>query len=362
MSQMRIQTVLTLMGFLVFEGMLLIDFSVVACGSESVHDLMDQTAFLEPGLQDNYCLPVSGEKCCEDRQELGVFNIESCVPDFGAHPSDCTQGCETPGLFENLTFFTGLDGSKQPQDFGVNANFGGQFHVNWGTAILPEYGVGMQIGTSLVRTTNAVRVYELLGESTDRTQSYTTLGLFQRLESGWSWGVVYDHLYENSFDRFRLSQWRLRSSYLINDANEVGVSVALSGASDVGSFGATQVHFDAINQGNIFWRHYWESSAQTTFWLGLAEGHGESNAVTGFSPDKEDAILVGADVLMPLNDHFVLYGETNLIMPPDTGTVDAFLGIQWYPWGGGYQNRRKRFAPYLPMASTTQMSIDLLSR
>jgi hypothetical protein len=33
---------------------------------------------------------------------------------------------------DELTLFGGLDGSKQPQDFGVNANLGGQAHFNWG--------------------------------------------------------------------------------------------------------------------------------------------------------------------------------------------------------------------------------------
>ncbi len=53
---------------------------------------------------------------------------------------------------------------KQPQDFGVNANLGGQASFNWGVPLLSSYGLGMQLGSGVTATSNAVRVYELLGE------------------------------------------------------------------------------------------------------------------------------------------------------------------------------------------------------
>lgn len=255
--------------------------------------------------------------------------------------------------------FAGLDGSKQPQDLGVNANLGGHFHANWGVPISEEHGLGAQLGAATLVTGNAVRVYELVGEVNDRTQFYSTAGLFQRLENGFSWGAVYDFLHQDSYGRFNLSQWRMRGAYAINDAHEVGATVILSGQDDVGEFATARVNLDAINQYTVFWRHYWESAAQTTFWIGCADGHSETNAVTGFSDPAGTVLVVGADILMPLNEHLVLYGETNLIMPSDTGTVDAFLGFQWYPWGSGYKNRRTRFAPVLPLASPTQMAVDV---
>ena len=77
---------------------------------------------------------------------------------------------------DNLDVFLGLDGSKQPQDFGVNAHFGGRFSVNYGFPLLKELGLGAQVGTALGQSHNAVQVFERLGESTDRFQVFTTLG------------------------------------------------------------------------------------------------------------------------------------------------------------------------------------------
>lgn len=291
-----------------------------------------------------------------------AYSGPACADSCAAEPAcDNLQRCEScgPAWLENLTFFAGIDGSKQPQDFGVNANLGGRASFNWGVPLAYDSGLGLQVGSAIVGAGNAVRVYELMGEDTDRVQSFNTLGLFQRMDSGFSWAFVYDYLYQESFDRFSLSQWRGRVAYDLTACQQVGVTMQLSEHRDTGEYNATTVTLDPITQGSIFWRMLWESGTQTTFWAGLAEGHGESNAVTGFSPPTDEVFLFGADILAPLNDRLALYGETNLMMPADTGTVDAFLGIEWYPWGGAYQNRRKQFSPMLPVAGSTSFSVDL---
>jgi hypothetical protein len=275
-------------------------------------------------------------------------------PGSNSFCSDCVT------IWDELTFFAGLDGSKQPQDFGVNANLGAQFHVNWGLPVWQEYGIGAQIGTGLVTTGNAVQVYELLGEATGRTQSYTTVGMFQRTQNGWAWGLVYDFLNETSFDQFSLGQWRMRIAYDWGDCDQIGMTANIASQSAAGIFGAaTPVTLEPISQGTIFWRHFWETGAQTTFWIGIADSHGENNAVTGPAPNTGNVLVFGADILAPLTDHLAIYGEANLMMPADTGTVDAFLGVQWFPWGGANAARRGQFAPLLPMAAPTTFSVDL---
>ncbi|XZE36664.1 DUF6666 family protein [Pirellulaceae bacterium SH501] len=263
--------------------------------------------------------------------------------------------------WEETTFLAALDGSKQPQDFGVNANLGGQAAINTAFPVFEAWGVGIQAGSSIVASSNAVRVYELLGEETGRTQSFTTLGAFQRTDSGFGWGFVHDFLYEKSFDSFQLGQWRMRGSYLLNPRNEIGVNAAFRSNSDTGVFGAnTPVTLRPIDQGSFYLRHYWKTGAQTTGWFGLADEHSENNAVTGPSSSKNNPFLFGADVLMPLTASLAIYGETNIIMPSDTGTVDAFLGIQWYPGGNVFRARRGRYSPMMSLASPTTFSVDLL--
>ncbi|WP_143544169.1 DUF6666 family protein [Rhodopirellula sp. MGV] len=269
--------------------------------------------------------------------------------------------CKAPGLFDELYLRFAFDGSKQPQDFGVNAVAGAQATINLGLPVLPDYGIGFQIGSSITATSNAVRVYELVGETTGRTQSFTTVGMFQRFDSGWSWGVVHDFLYEDYFDDFSLGQWRLRSSFDFNECNQVGATAMLRSYDDTGTFGAsTDVRLQPIDQLQFYWRHYWQSGAQTSLWLGLADGHGEDNAVTGFAPAKDESFLFGADVLMPLTPSLAIYGETNIITPIDTGTVDAFLGIQWYPGAKAYSARRGKFSPMFEVASPVSLAADLI--
>jgi hypothetical protein len=231
--------------------------------------------------------------------------------------------------------------------------------VNSSFVLDEESGLGLQLGASVVGTQNAVRVYELLGQATDRIQGYSTVGLFQRSDSGFLWAVAHDFMVEESYDQFFLSQWRGRIGFDTDECNQFGLTAQLRSIEDSGSFAGGPVSLRTINQGSLYWRHIWESETQTTFWLGLADGHGENNAVTGPSPAQSTVPLFGADFLAPLNDHFALYGETNLIMPADTGTVDAFLGIQWFPGGGARLARRGRFDPVFSVAAPTSFSVDL---
>lgn len=82
--------------------------------------------------------------------------------------------------------------------------------------------------------------------------------------------------------------------------------------------------------------------------------------VTGYSPPKIEVMQFGADVPAPLTDSLAIYGESNMIMPSDTGTVDAFLGIQWYPSGNAFRARRGQRSPLMTPASPVSFAVDLL--
>ncbi|MEM8864340.1 MAG: DUF6666 family protein, partial [Planctomycetota bacterium] len=118
--------------------------------------------------------------------------LVSCLEDSACRSCDRTR--HQRAWYDELTIFGGIDGSKQPQDFGVNANLGGQVNANLGLPLVKQWGVGVQFGQGIVAADNAVRVYELQGEGTGRFQSFTTVGLFQRTDSGFAWGFVHDWL------------------------------------------------------------------------------------------------------------------------------------------------------------------------
>jgi hypothetical protein len=263
--------------------------------------------------------------------------------------------------YDNLSFFLGLEGSKQPQDFGVNANFGGRFSVNWGAPLWEEYGIGFQLGTAINATSDAVQVFQRVDGQTGRTQSFTTVGFFQRTESGWKWGTVYDFLEEDYYSDFHLGQWRAKIGYDWTPCDEIGGQASIADHGDNGSFaGAIPIELRPITQGSLYWRHTWETQVETTFWAGMAEGHSRPNLALGdLTPDRNEFVF-GADIFVPLNDYLVLFGEANFIMPSASGTVDSYLGFEYYPGGGARHARKNTFAPLFPVANSTSFSVDLV--
>jgi hypothetical protein len=57
-----------------------------------------------------------------------------------------------------------------------------------------------------------------------------------------------------------------------------------------------------------------------------------------------------------------MFGESNFMNPVDTGAIDAYLGFEFFPWGGARLAWRNPFAPVLPVANKTSMTVDLLRR
>ncbi len=313
----------------------------------------------------------SGEYFAVDAPQngLGVHYQSEAVgmsgqPHIGSQVNRGEDGSShRPARRGTLTSFFGIDGSKQPQDFGANANLGGAIQLNYSGSLAQEYGIGFQIGSRAVFSGNAVQVYELLGESKDRFQNFTTVGLFQRLDSGVSFGVAYDYLTQESFDNFTLGQWRFRASYELSPVAEFGVTLNFSDRNDVGSFASDNVELDPVEQLSVYLQRDWQSGVQTKMWVGVADKHSEENVITGTLPPKTNQILFGAEIFAPLNNWMALYGETNLIMPADTGAVDAYLGIQIAPQGiYRTRSRQNRYRAFLPVASNATFTTDLNRR
>ena len=293
-------------------------------------------------------------------QNLGLCDA-GCTSGGSRGLNCCCPACteDSTRLGERFYLFAGLDGAKQPQDFGVNATMGGRFAANLGIPISQPLGLGAQIGTAINYADNAVQVFERIEGTSERFQNYTTVGLFQRSPSGIRWGATYDFLWQDYFDDFYLGQWRGLLGYAVSPCDEFGTWFTISDQSDHGTFGAIPVHLDPITQGNFYWRHIWASSAETWIWLGVAEGHGEVNVALGDLEPVDECLTFGAEIHAPLNDRLAIYGQSNFITPVDTGTVDAFLGIVFYPGGGAKQGRRRPFMPLLPVASNTTFAVDL---
>lgn len=288
-------------------------------------------------------------------QDLPVEDLsESCGhTDFAA----CDDSNEWRPL-DTLTLFGGLEGSKQPQDFGVNANFGSRWAANWGFPLLADYGIGGQIGTSINYTDNAVQVFERVGQSTHRTQNFSTLGVFQRTDT-WRWGIAYDVLYESYYDQFLLGQWRGRVGYATSVKNEFGVWFAVPQQRSNGNFSTIPVQLATLAQGSAYWQHQFSAGSRLMCWGGVAEGHAQANLALGDLPRTGPQFVFGAEVDVPLNTYFSLYGQANFVGPADTGTVDSFLGIAYYPGGQAFPVTRSPFTPFQALVNSPMFSVDM---
>lgn len=262
-------------------------------------------------------------------------------------------------LLETLTVFAGLDGSKQPQDLGINAHMGVRFSGNWSVPVVRNLGLGLQLGIGQNISDAAVHVLDQLQDSSKRTQTFITVGMFQRLENGLEWGVAYDDLTQQYYDDARLAQWRGRVGYDLRTSDQIGVNWRAGLRGDDNVVLDTPVRLDSIAQVDFFHRHTWANGAQTTVNVGIAGGH--DNVVFVFPDDTRDdnVLAYGATLSVPLSDKFAIFGSANLITPASTGAVDAFLGVAWSPSRGMIRAVSNRFTPMLPVANNPDFAVNL---
>ncbi len=260
---------------------------------------------------------------------------------------------------DNLSVFFGLDGSKQPQDLGINANVGARFAVNWGFPISYADNLGGQLGVAANLSDAAVHLLDQVEGTSRRMQTYVTTGVFQRTPNRVSWGAAYDLLVQDYYDTVILGQLRGQIGVGLSDRHEMGAWLTKSLHGAHAMVGATNVRLDPISQANGYSSHVWPSNARTTLWVGMAAGH--DNVVYGLSrePRKDFVLVYGAELHMPLSDRFAVTGAANFLTPTATGTVDAFLGVVFYPGRGVMRRAPGPFNPLTPVGGSPMFPVNL---
>jgi hypothetical protein len=258
----------------------------------------------------------------------------------------------------DIDLLSSVDAFKGPMDLGnANGNFGLGFGVNAAVPILPRLGIGLQAGTSTVLSNLKGSPYPE-PNATIRYQTFATVGMFQRLnrENGaFTWGFVYDWLFDDYYSDFQFGQWRVKGAWEINPCNEIGISAAVPDRGSSGMIpnflgGFDVVSFRPITQGYLYWRHTWENNASLTGRLGVAERPGE--------------FLFGAESRVPLTRHLALTGDFSYIMPNAAGGAigqtqeiwNVSVGMELVLGGFG-RCGATRFQPFMPVADNGSLAV-----
>ena len=102
-----------------------------------------------------------------------------------------------------------------------------------------------------------------------------------------------------------------------------------------------------------------QQRARTNVWVGLANAH--HNVVWVFEDNsKDDNVLVyGAELSVPLSERFAITGAANFVTPTATGTVDAYLGLTFFPGRSAMRSVRNVYAPFTAVANNPTFAVDL---
>ncbi len=172
----------------------------------------------------------------------------------------------------------------------------------------------------------------------------------------------HDFLYGKSFDTISLGQWRMRGSYTLSRSNEIGITSTLRSytireylartlpsnfSRSISSFSTIVAFGELCSNERLLDRTSPTSMVKTT-----------PSLVHPLQKNYRSCLVQTSLCLSPRASQYT--AKPNMITPSDTGTVDAFLGIQWSPKRRTNSYRRSKFSPLLPLAAPTSFAVDLL--
>ncbi|MGO9110555.1 MAG: DUF6666 family protein [Thermoguttaceae bacterium] len=279
----------------------------------------------------------------------------------GEDPEACEcdqEPCRSRFRWINVELFSAVDGFKGPLDIGnANGNFGLRFGANAAVPIFSRLGVGLQAGTSTVLSNLKGSPYPE-PNATIRYQVFATVGLFQRInrdDAAFTWGFVYDWLFDNYYDDLEFGQWRLKAAWEFDPCNEIGISAAVPDHGSSGTIpnflgGFDVLSFKPIAQGYLYWKHTWDNDASLTGRVGVAERPGE--------------FVFGGESRVPVTKHLALTGDFSYIMPNAAGGAvgqtqeiwNVSFGIEFVPGGFG-RSCAPRFRPFQPVADNGSLAV-----
>jgi len=232
-------------------------------------------------------------------------------------------------LWENLTVGFGGAGFKSPLDFQNGGAFGFTESLNWASPSTSRFPVRLQAG---------VRAFQAYPSGWDdfgtwqrhcREQYFGTVGAFRRNLhcSPLNFGVAYDVMSDNYYDKYKLEQLRSELSY----GSMVGV--------EFGYRGAFRLRNDS------FWLHNRRADVRVvdyhTLFLKKYFTNGGEGSLAGGATEYGDAMF-RAEYSIPLSNEWGLKNSLSYIIPrgghspesPSRESWDVSLQLVYQPQGG----------------------------
>lgn len=285
---------------------------------------------------------------------------------------------------DNFSINFGMQGFTGPLNGGFDGSFGIHQGFNLGAA-LPccTLGIGWQIGLQAVQSNfsgtgpnfpDGGFFDEIEGYPDDRKQLFLTAGLFRRVDCGWQWGIVYDHLHDDFYYDLDFKQIRGEISYLHHGYHELGFMFNVSTGEDTSeeiTYFATDFAIvgEATDLYAIFYRHQFDDCGLTNFrvFVGMTDERGTlEEAVAGaqsnlsyYFADHADTVgssaVFGADVHLGLGRHWALEtGFTYLTAANENHAAEESWNVGfnfvWYPHGHSGGTCRGYYRPLFDVA------------
>jgi hypothetical protein len=292
------------------------------------------TGYTQPADADAYEVlptgPADGSVATDESLESIWEPDATMLTDGGA--ADCCDGGPVcwPGFsLDHLSFFGGIEASKNNSTRGQDASFGFHEGVNFGTAarnvVLPP-SVGLQVGFQANQT-------NLEGASfttDDRKQYFVTTGAFRRSDHGLQGGLVFDYLWDKWNYDLEVGQVRGEISFALTDRNSFGFWFANSVTDNtvvaVVSGQDVVETWDTVDYYALFYR------------TGLfAGGRGEGQLMAGLTEDSDG--IIGGKARMPMINGWALETEFTYLVPDEPRGAGANeheswnvgVNLIWYP-------------------------------
>lgn len=263
---------------------------------------------------------------------------------------------------DNLSVNVGVHGFKDQLSLGLDDSFGFQEGFNLGAALpIAHWGLGWQIGLQAVQSnfSGAGDAALFQGPESDRSQLFFTWGFFRRVDCGLQGGIVIDHLRDEWYYDFNLTQLRGEFSVLHDCYHEFGIFFHTgldrdTWELDVPNYDDEEFRVEATDLFAVFYRHHFDDCGYSYMraYVGLTDSRSFWD-----DDDRNSSAILGGDLHMGISDRWAIETGFTFIPSGSEKTEGATqedwnvgINVIWYPYCLEANTMRRYYRPLFNVA------------